>query len=134
MAGNDYTLLVWGDPANPQYTWNTDSNRLATSTGNAKIRLLNGMGTCRPLNMSVDFAAVASSVARARSPSSGNLRQHLGLPGSDAQAGHRGAAVQPLPADLPAAGQLHGLRDAGRHRPGHDAAQGALIDEARRRC
>lgn len=64
VAGNDYTLLVWGDPANPQYTWNTDSNRLATSTGNAKIRLLNGMGTAAgPLNMSVDFAAVASSVA-----------------------------------------------------------------------
>jgi Domain of unknown function (DUF4397) len=64
VAGSDYTLLVWGDPANPQYTWNADNNKLASSTGNAKIRLLNGMGTAAgPLNMSVDFASVASSVA-----------------------------------------------------------------------
>lgn len=64
VAGNDYTVLVWGDPANPQYTWNADNNKLASSSGNAKIRLLNGMGTAAgPLNMSVDFAAVASSVA-----------------------------------------------------------------------
>ena len=62
-AGGDYTLLVWGDAANPQTTLIVDDNRYPTVAGNAKIRLLNGLtGTATPLTLKADFSVVAQSV------------------------------------------------------------------------
>jgi hypothetical protein len=58
-AGADYTLLVWSNASGTQTSLVVDDNRLPTSTGQAKLRLLNGMSTlAAPLTLSLDFSPV----------------------------------------------------------------------------
>jgi hypothetical protein len=66
-AGNDYTLLVWGDtsvaPFAPQFKWNVDDNRLPLSSSNAKLRMINGLNPGAPsLDVTVDLTALATNV------------------------------------------------------------------------
>lgn len=61
-AGNDYTLLVWGDAAAPKLSVLNDDNRLPTVSGNVKIRLVNALPTVSS-SLNVDFSALASNVA-----------------------------------------------------------------------
>ncbi|MDH0863045.1 DUF4397 domain-containing protein [Mitsuaria sp. GD03876] len=63
-AGSDYTLMVWGPAASPQFTVLADDNRLPTSpTTNAKIRLVNGVANASTgLTLNVDYSALASNV------------------------------------------------------------------------
>ena len=57
QAGADYTLLVWSNASGPQTTLIVDDNRLPSSAGNTKLRLLNGMSTLgAPLTLSMDFS------------------------------------------------------------------------------
>jgi hypothetical protein len=59
QAGADYTLLVWSNPSGPQTSLIIDDNRLPSSAGNTKLRLLNGMSTLgAPLTLSMDFSPV----------------------------------------------------------------------------
>ncbi|MBB3283776.1 MULTISPECIES: DUF4397 domain-containing protein [unclassified Roseateles] len=64
VAGNDYTLMVWGPAASPQLAVLTDDNRLPTSpTTTAKIRLVNGVASAATgLTLNVDYSALASNV------------------------------------------------------------------------
>jgi hypothetical protein len=58
-AGADYTLLVWSNPSGTQASLVVDDNRLPSSSGQTKLRLLNGMSTlAAPLTLSVDFSPV----------------------------------------------------------------------------
>jgi hypothetical protein len=61
-AGQDYTLLVWGDAAAPKMSVLTDDNRLPTVTGNVKIRLVNALPV-DSASLNVDFSALATNVA-----------------------------------------------------------------------
>lgn len=62
-AGGDYTLLVWGDAASPQLTVLADDNRLPSTSGNAKIRLVNGVASLNTgLTMTLDYSAIATNV------------------------------------------------------------------------
>jgi hypothetical protein len=57
QAGADYTLLVWGEASTAQTSLIVDDNRLPSSTGNTKLRMLNGMSTLgAPLTLSMDFS------------------------------------------------------------------------------
>lgn len=57
QAGADYTLLVWSNSSGPQTSLVLDDNRLPSSNGNTKLRLLNGMSTLgAPLTLSMDFS------------------------------------------------------------------------------
>ena len=57
QAGADYTLLVWSNVNGPQTSLIVDDNRLPSSSGNTKLRLLNGMSTLgAPLTLSMDFS------------------------------------------------------------------------------
>lgn len=57
QAGADYTLLVWSDASGPQTSLILDDNRLPSSSGNTRLRLLNGMSTLgAPLTLSMDFS------------------------------------------------------------------------------
>ena len=59
QAGADYTLLAWSDVSGPRTSLVLDDNRLPSSAGNTKVRLLNGMSTlAAPLTLSVDFSPV----------------------------------------------------------------------------
>ena len=61
-AGNDYTVLVWGEPAAPQISILSDDNRLPTA-GSAKFRLINGVARLNAgLTMTLDYSAIASNV------------------------------------------------------------------------
>jgi hypothetical protein len=61
-AGQDYTLLVYGTPANVQESWLADSNIPALS-GYSSVRLINAMsGSGDPLSLTVNFMPVASGV------------------------------------------------------------------------
>ncbi len=65
LAGGDYTLLVYGDAANPQVHLIADDNRLPANTANAKMRLVNAMvgAAAVPVTLVSDIAGtVASSV------------------------------------------------------------------------
>ena len=64
VAGNDYTLMVWGPATSPQLAVLTDDNRLPTSpTTTAKIRLVNGVASAATgLTLNVDYSALASNV------------------------------------------------------------------------
>lgn len=56
-AGADYTLLVWSNANGPQTSLIVDDNRLPSSAGNTRLRLLNGMSTLgAPLTLSMDFS------------------------------------------------------------------------------
>jgi len=62
-AGNDYTLLVYGTPALPQFALISDDNRLPTVAGSAKIRLVNGFASgFAGLTMSLDYTDIASNI------------------------------------------------------------------------
>ena len=62
-AGGDYTLLVWGEPSAPQISVLSDDNRLPTTAGTAKIRLINGVASLNAgLTMSLDYVAIAANV------------------------------------------------------------------------
>ncbi|MGQ3052225.1 MAG: DUF4397 domain-containing protein [Roseateles sp.] len=61
-VGKDATLLVWGDPANPQLTVLDDDNRLPTVSGEVKIRLVNALPTSGA-GLNVAFGSIASNVA-----------------------------------------------------------------------
>jgi hypothetical protein len=63
-AGSDYTLLVYGDAAAPQWRLLADDNLPASVSTNTKLRLVNlvnGLGGT--LALSADFVAVADNVA-----------------------------------------------------------------------
>jgi hypothetical protein len=61
--GGDYTVLVWGDAANPSMTLIADDNRLPTNSSNAKIRLINALwGTAAaPLTLVSDIAGTMAT-------------------------------------------------------------------------
>jgi hypothetical protein len=62
-AGADYTLLIWGDSTAPQMTVLSDDNRLPTSSGAVKMRMVNAVANLNAgLTLSVDYSAVASNV------------------------------------------------------------------------
>jgi len=57
QSGADYTLLVWSNANGPQTSLIVDDNRFPSSSGNTKLRLLNGMSTLgAPLTLSMDFS------------------------------------------------------------------------------
>jgi hypothetical protein len=63
-AGADHTLLVWGTAASPQASWITDDNRAPAASGQARLRLVNGLsGLATPLAMTLDFVPAADAVA-----------------------------------------------------------------------
>jgi len=58
-AGADYTLLVWSNGSGTQTSLLVDDNRLPSTSGQAKLRLLNGMSTLAvPLTLSLDNSPV----------------------------------------------------------------------------
>ncbi|ALT78917.1 DUF4397 domain-containing protein [Paucibacter sp. KCTC 42545] len=61
-AGGDYTLLVSGTVAAPVVSVISDDNRLPSTAGYTKVRLMNGVSTAAGASMQVDFASVASNV------------------------------------------------------------------------
>lgn len=62
-AGADYTLLVRGMAAAPLSNWIEDDNRRATNSGEARLRLVNGVADlAEPLSMTVDFVPAADGV------------------------------------------------------------------------
>lgn len=72
-AGTDSTLLVWGAAATPQLVQLTDDNRLpASSSTQARLRLVQAVNGLGGLTMTADFSAVASDVlaGTASSPAS----------------------------------------------------------------
>lgn len=61
-AGNDYTVLVWGEPAAPQISILSDDNRLPSS-GYAKFRLINAVARLNAgLTMTLDYSAIATNI------------------------------------------------------------------------
>lgn len=80
-AGVDYTYLLYGTAANPQFTVLTDDNRLPTTTGNVKIRLINALaGNNNPLaSLIVDNTTRAANVsAGTSSTADGTLTSSTG--------------------------------------------------------
>jgi hypothetical protein len=64
VAGGDYTLLAWSNADGTQTTLVGDDNRLPTASGNAKIRVLNGLSALNvPVTLAVNFAPIAEGVA-----------------------------------------------------------------------
>jgi Domain of unknown function (DUF4397) len=62
-AGSDSTLLVYGSAAAPTASLVADDNHLPTTSGNLKLRLLDGLtGAAAPLNLDAAFAVIASNV------------------------------------------------------------------------
>ncbi len=62
-AGGDYTLAVYGTPAEAAVTLLTDDNRLPTGSTKAKLRLVNALaGVDNGLTLSVDYSALAIDV------------------------------------------------------------------------
>jgi hypothetical protein len=62
-AGGDYTLLVHGTGGAPLASWVLDDNRLPTTSGTARVRLINGVAAASgPLAMTIDFLPLADGV------------------------------------------------------------------------
>ena len=62
-AGSDSTLLVYGGTAAPTASLIADDNHLPATSGNLKLRLLNGLtGAASPLTLDAAFAVIASNV------------------------------------------------------------------------
>ena len=62
-AGNDYTLMAWSSAAGTEVSLITDDNRRPSNTGNARIRLLNGMSTLNTrLTLSLDFSPLVEGI------------------------------------------------------------------------
>lgn len=63
LAGGDYTLMIWGDTSAPQLAVLNDDNRLPTTAGTAKLRLINGVsGLNAGLTMTLDFTPIATNI------------------------------------------------------------------------
>jgi hypothetical protein len=63
-AGADYTLLFWTDTNGAQATLINDDNRLASTSGKVKLRMINGMSALNvPATLSIDFAPIAEGIA-----------------------------------------------------------------------
>ena len=63
VAGADYTLLVRGSAAAPLSGWIEDDNHRPANSGQARLRLVNGMADlATPLSMTADFVPVADGV------------------------------------------------------------------------
>jgi hypothetical protein len=64
VAGGDYTVLIWSDAGGAHATLIEDDNHVPTSSGDAKIRLLNGLSTQGvPLTLYVNFFPYAEGTA-----------------------------------------------------------------------
>lgn len=62
-AGGDYTLLVWSDTNGTQTSLLADDNRLPSTAGKSKVRLLNGMSAlAAPITLAVDFSPIAEAI------------------------------------------------------------------------
>jgi len=62
-AGSDSTLLVYGSAAAPTAGLIADDNHLPTTSGNLKLRLVDGVtGAASPLTLDAAFAVIASNV------------------------------------------------------------------------
>jgi hypothetical protein len=62
-AGGDYTLLLWNDSSGPQMTLVSDDNRLPSTSGNSKIRLMNGISTLgAPISLAVNFSSITGDI------------------------------------------------------------------------
>jgi hypothetical protein len=62
-AGSDSTLLVYGSAAAPTASLIADDNHLPTTSGNLKLRLVDGLtGAASPLTLDAAFAVIASNV------------------------------------------------------------------------
>jgi Domain of unknown function (DUF4397) len=91
-AGVDYTLLVWGPASAPKVSVFIDDNRLPTSSGFTKIRLVNGMSTAAATTaLFVEYTSKANSIAAGAasktaefSPSSGGNTVQVTSPVSTA--------------------------------------------------
>jgi hypothetical protein len=74
QAGADYTLLLWGTAAAPQNTLIVDDNRLPSTSGQTKLRLVHGVSSLgAPLTLTADFAVTASDVAEGQASSFGAI-------------------------------------------------------------
>lgn len=64
VAGSDYTLLAWSDNTGTQASLLSDDNRAPESSGNVKIRLMNGMSALGgPISYTVNFSPTADDVS-----------------------------------------------------------------------
>lgn len=62
-AGNDYTVLVWGEVASAEIAMLDDDNRLPSVSTKAKFRLVNGVaGLSGGLTMALDYTDIATDV------------------------------------------------------------------------
>ena len=63
-AGADYTLLIWSDANGIESTLISDDNHIPTTSGDVKLRLLNGMsGLGSTITLNADFSPVAQETA-----------------------------------------------------------------------
>jgi Domain of unknown function (DUF4397) len=71
VAGADYTLLLWTNAEGTQATWVNEDNRPPSTSGKAKIRLLNGMsGNGVNATLAIDYAPIAEGIALGQASSS----------------------------------------------------------------
>lgn len=63
VAGNDYTMVVYGDASAPTVQLISDDNKLPTTSTNAKIRLLNAMSSnSAEMTLYLNYSVKASGV------------------------------------------------------------------------
>lgn len=63
VAGGEYTLLVWSNADGTQTTLIEDDNRPSTASGNAKIRVMNGLSALNvPVTLAIDFSPIAEGI------------------------------------------------------------------------
>lgn len=80
-AGGDYTLLVHGDLAAAQAVLLADDNRLPTTTGHAKIRLVNALAALEGgLTLNVNYSALAIEIAPGAASDHGSLAAVTDVP------------------------------------------------------
>jgi hypothetical protein len=64
VAGSDYTLLVWSNADGTQSTLISDDNRLPSSSGKAKVRIMNGLSALNvPVTLFVNFFPQVENIA-----------------------------------------------------------------------
>jgi len=102
-AGADYTLLVRGLPEAPLAGWIEDDNRRSADSGQARLRLVNGVAElAAPLSMTADFVPVADGVlpgaASAYASVDATLTAQLSVTAAGLTAPLYGAVDQPLAA------------------------------------
>lgn len=79
VAGNDYTLLVFGNPGSPQTRLIIDDNRLPAATNRVKLRLVHGAAGVDPATLSVDFLALATDITVGNASAYANTASGSGL-------------------------------------------------------